>query len=415
MSYDSLNQYSQVIGKEPVSNWFPPIMVYLWKALYWLRPSPGTLLAFHQMLYWSAIAILSWALSSKKIIQLSIFVVVGFWPPLIIHSVHLWKDVGMFAAILLAIAALLADWKRPSWLWLLLSAVGIFYAFAVRYNAVVGVPFIAMIWAWRVVYRAHIKRYIAVSICIVAFVFTIATLSITKWVDGPTGDSGLKSIIVFDLAAISVLENKNLFPSYVIKNPNEKFLDELKSVFQPEVNYPINGLLMGVPESKNDAIKKYWLHTIYDYFPSYIKHRYYVFSRMLWISGPDPYYPYHPGIDENDMGIKFKFLDGPINFDWRAAFDYLSHLYIYKPIIYLVLSFFIFFYSSYKWIRKTESFKWFAIVMISGSGLSMTLSLFVFSPAADYRYSIWMIVTTIASVLGAVLLPDRQSSITNEV
>lgn len=404
MSYDSLNQYSQVIGKIPVNNAHPPIMVYVWQFMYHFIPSAGSLLIFHQFIYWIAIAILSWSLTSNTIWRLTLFFVVGLWPPLIINSLHLWKDVGMFTAVLLASAALLADYRRPSYIWLIISALAIFYALAVRYNAIIGIPFLALAWAHRLTSRFANGRKQLVAIFLIASILTAVVSSVTKLIDGPSNNGGLNSIILFDLAAISVSKNMDLFPNSE-QRANKEFLFELTREFKPEVNSPIGPVVSKI-NFGNESLTKYWLKTVRDNLQTYLEHRYYIFSRMMWITGPDPYYPYHRGIDENEYGIKFRYLGEVFSWDWQRSFDQITHLIIYRPIVYLLLSGAIFIYSTSRFLKKLGNFKWFFSGTISLSGIMMTLALFFLTPAADYRYALWMIATAIISLLCAIFLSD---------
>lgn len=408
MSYDSFYQYSQVTGENPVTNAHPPIMVYLWSILYHITPSPGSLLVFHQFVYWSAVALLSWSLTSNIRGQFFLLVVVGLWPPLIINSLHLWKDVGMFSAMLLSIAALLADIKRRWWGWLIISAVSLFYAYAVRYNAILGMPFIALIWGRRFVDRIGVFERKLVATIIVASTLVGANLFLASAIDGPKDDSGTNSIILFDLAALSVAQDRDMFPGYVVRRDEGDFLSDMKEAFIPEVNSSLNGIVLGVKVGHEADLKRYWLRTNWENLSDYLAHRYHVFSRMLWISGAQPYYPYHPRIEENQYGVKFAFLDGVIGWNWRAFFDGVTHSVVYRPILYLMLSIGIMLYSFFRWKENYNSFKWFSVTAISCSGLSMTFPLFFLAPAADYRYTIWMITTTIISLLISFLLVERK-------
>ncbi|MBV2143777.1 hypothetical protein KUG47_09735 [Falsochrobactrum sp. TDYN1] len=407
MSYDSFNQYSQVLGLIPVNSAHPPIMVYLWKILYEIIPSPGSLLLFHQAIYWSAVAILAWSLASNTILRLGIFFIVGLWPPLLVNSVHLWKDVGMFVTVLLAGATLLADYRRPSWIWMVVSAVAIFYALAVRHNAIIGVPFLALLWAHRLASRYPTAKKQVIALCLIAPVFTLSIYGLTKWIDGPSSNGGLNSIILFDLAAISVSKNADMFPNSESRSGTD-FFQRLKGAFKPEVNSPVGPVLSNI--DFGESLPVYWLHTIRNNLQTYLQHRYYVFSKMMWIRGPDPYYPYHPGIDQNEYGIKFSYLEQEKSWDWRWFFDTLSHLFIYKPILYLALSCILAIYSAFKLARDVRSFKWFATCTMSSSGIMMTISLFFLSPAADYRYAIWMITTTVLSLLLVIFLPNNEKT-----
>jgi len=412
MSYDSLNQYSQVIGVIPINNAHPPTMVYVWRFLYNFMPSAGSLLFFHQFMYWTAIAILSWSLTSNIKLQLAIFFIVGLWPPLLINSLHLWKDVGMFAAVILAVSALLADYRRPSYIWLFISAVAIFYTLAVRYNAIIGIPFLTLAWAHRFTSRFEIRRKQLISVVVIACILTVGVSALTKWIDGSSNNGGLNSIILFDLAAISVSKDMDLFPDSENRTDG-KFLDELKKEFKPEVNSPIGPVVSKI-DFGNESLTKYWMKTVLENIPTYLEHRYYVFSRMMWIAGPDPYYPYHRGIDENEYGIDFRYLGHALSWDWKHSFDKITHLFIYRPIIYLILSSIVFLYATSRLLRNFSNFKWFLSSTTSLSGIMMTAALFILSPAADYRYALWMIATAILSSLCVAFLPETPRCVTKQ-
>jgi hypothetical protein len=136
MSYDSLYQWRQVKGEMPLHDGFPLIMVYTWRLLAAVHDNPGTLLVFHQCVHWTAIVMFSYAISDRAATRVGVVLLIGLCPPLLIHSIHLWKDEGMVAAYSLAVAALLLHGKMPR-IWLLAVAVlGLFYGTAVRHNAV---------------------------------------------------------------------------------------------------------------------------------------------------------------------------------------------------------------------------------------------------------------------------------------
>ena len=77
------------------------------------------------------------------------------------------------------------------------------------------------------------------------------------------------------------------------------------------------------------------------------------------------------------------------------AFDSLSHTALFRPWIYLVLSFVLLGFS----LRKPVA----AALLLSGIG--MELSLFFLAHSADYRYSQWMICTTIVAAI--LVFADR--------
>ena len=106
MSYDSVYQYQQAIFIQPVTDAHPAIMVFLWRALLSVYNNSGMLLIFHQIIYWLSITLFAFMVSDRLLVRVLTILGIGLLPPLAIHSIHLWKDVGMMSCFALAISAL---------------------------------------------------------------------------------------------------------------------------------------------------------------------------------------------------------------------------------------------------------------------------------------------------------------------
>ncbi|EBY7415766.1 hypothetical protein D6J61_26155, partial [Salmonella enterica subsp. enterica serovar Alachua] len=149
MSYDSLDQYRQAKGIIPLNSHHPIIMTYLWSGLMSFWDHAGIFLIIQQLLYWSGAAAISCLIGRTPLIKISLFLVVGLLPPLFIHSVHIWKDVGLNICATLVLAAILADVVFPRRNVLFIAAIPLFYSFTVRSNAPFGMFPLVLLWSWR--------------------------------------------------------------------------------------------------------------------------------------------------------------------------------------------------------------------------------------------------------------------------
>lgn len=136
MSPDSVDQLAQ--GRSGrYGDWHPPVMSWLWGRLDRAVPGPTGMLVFHNLLFWSGLGL--WvALVAPRwnlIVKFLVLLAIGFFPPIFLILSTVWKDVGMAAAFLLALALLLYAERRRSLASLVLSLLVLWYGVAVRHNA----------------------------------------------------------------------------------------------------------------------------------------------------------------------------------------------------------------------------------------------------------------------------------------
>lgn len=403
MSYDSLYQYRQMLGTVPITNDHPPVMVHLWRLGHAVIPSPGALLLIHQAVYWAAVALFAWSVASTTFWRILVFLLVGCWPPLLIHSVHLWKDTGMMIAMMACVSLLLADIRRPRTIFLVLAACFLFYATAVRHNAVAGILPLAAGIAWRISTRMQFTRpragtaFIAAGAILIAGAAVAASRAFDTQFQRPSISHWIGA---FDLSAVSLARSENLFPATISRMQRPGFLRELKAVFRPETNNDLYKVIE-IPRDREADVTAAWLSLMTTHTGDYLKHRSYVFERLLGAHRGTLFYPFHPGIDQNDLGIRFRFLDQVFP-TWRNWFDRASRTPIYRPWPYLIIAMTGFFVSCFWVLRNALNPKRAVILILTSSGLLMTLPLSVFTPAADYRYVLWLVCSSLlATILAA--------------
>ncbi|MFL6719062.1 MAG: hypothetical protein ACJ8G3_22165 [Burkholderiaceae bacterium] len=240
MSFDTLYQYRQAKGLAALNDAHPVIMVMLWRFFASASDNTGTMLLFHQLLYWLTVALFALLAARRLAYRIALLLVIGFCPPLVITSLHIWKDVGMMCMLALACAALLGYLRHRHWGWLLLAALALFYAIAVRINGFIPGVFLMGFLAYAAVARARLTALqktgaalLAVAALSLAYFQGIAALNANA-----EKSNGLGTLLVWDLAEISLARGEDVIPPYIPRLSAGPLLQELARVRVPDTNYP---------------------------------------------------------------------------------------------------------------------------------------------------------------------------------
>jgi hypothetical protein len=434
MSFDSLYQYEQAVGLAPPDSGHPMIMVYLWRLLMKLLPSPGALLVFQQIAYWLSAAYLAWALTERPLLKIVFFLVFGWWAPQAIISLHLWVDPEMNIALTTAVAAIIADARKRSPAHIFIGFASLLYAVVVRYNGIISAFPLVVLLSWRCTdrkrnlthlslephqvaacaptpersanHRAFGQRLVLACLMVGSFlIISAATIAALNY--GARKGPGLDIVMVWDIAAIVVDRQKDVFPPYVhTPAARDQVVTAVTKTYNPNAGSLYK---MGVRTDPVSTIRLAldWLQLIAEYPSSFLKHRFSLFETLLGVgmsdsNGQSVYYPFHYGVDANPYGISMSnFSTYP--WDWIKVFTYLTKFKFYKPWLYFGLEILII-----AWMlacaalgRLTEIRVLASVVAFSG--FIGTASLFVIAPAADYRYVIWLISSCVISVLLLVI------------
>lgn len=91
----------------------PPLMAMLWSLTDRVIPGPGGLFALFALAYWAALALVAAHATRRRWTTVLAILGVGLWPPTIGLLAHVWKDVGLLVAFLLASGVLIRESRRP--------------------------------------------------------------------------------------------------------------------------------------------------------------------------------------------------------------------------------------------------------------------------------------------------------------
>jgi len=376
MSYDSIFLYRQVIGDMPVRNYHPPVMVYVWQLGHYLIGS-GSMLIFHQLMYWSAIATIAICVQNRLWARLLVVTILGLLPPLWIHSATIWNDVGVMSAFLLAIACTLVL-KRTGARWLFFFGIlALFYGMAAKPTALLAaIPLFYILcdaffnsgsrqggWG-KIAMLASVLWFSGLTA--VYMIGAIGVEQNTKW---PT-------IAVWDLGAVSIAEQKVLIPAAILFQRNKSETENialLKEAFNPKVNGPLADVANFFPaQEHHQELFKAWLNLPVEYPVSYI------------------HLAFEHRIIPNDFGLQLLNQDSKAfgkSIQWVAL---STNTLVYRPWVYLLILVLILASASYR-LRHNNSFGSRFLVSMGFSGLLYVLPLLIVAPATDFRYALWMV------------------------
>jgi hypothetical protein len=216
MSFDSAYAWWQARGGA-TTDIAPPTFVRIWRIFDALLSGPGLMFALHLVLFWSGLALLADALRFGAKRTCAFMLIAALAPVPWLLRGHVWTDVGMFSALLFVTGVLAQAHATGRRTPLLAALPALFYAAAVRHNALPAVlPFVVwMTWlASRSPARApRTSRVVVATIALCAILVAGAALvnsrverRVPLW----------PATAEWDLAAISIASGEMLLPDFMI-------------------------------------------------------------------------------------------------------------------------------------------------------------------------------------------------------
>ncbi|CAG2142536.1 hypothetical protein LMG19282_02239 [Cupriavidus campinensis] len=386
MSNDSVSQYRSALAQSYADN-HPAIMSYVWHLSLSLIHGPESLLVLHLVLL--VLGIFVWQMDMPsprwKVLVPAIF----FLPWILNFAGVLWKDVGMAFSLLVA-TGLLFNQRRSIRL-ALLSLPFLFYAFAVRHNAILATA--PLIFVASLGYLHKRKVIYAALIAIVA--------SVAFWLIGSLVSYGLlkaerRHLETFlmgdDIAMISAQTGQNLLPW--VKH------DDLMACTKPRILYeralcfisrgydPGGSLVTEVPV---ETTHKLWKETVLAHPILSAKIRWDAFLYFLRSPQLAPAYVWQPQIMQNDLGIALARPDSAQRLETYVTLSQNSVLSeFFKPYLWLTLAVIMLVLCA----RMRPSIERTQVFALNLSALGCYASLLAAVPSVDFRYAYWCIIAT---------------------
>jgi hypothetical protein len=394
MSRDSLDQFRQAITGVLSAESSPPIMALVWRYVVRLIPGPFGMMLVHVVVFWIGAGLVADACASTTVGAVVCVLGIGLFPPVFALLGSLWKDVGLGASLILFVGLVLAGTRRRSRALLFSAVVPLFYATAVRFNAISAVLPLACWWWWSAGRVSDTQRWMIRSPAMGGLILTIALASlsglatramVTSHEDRPS--IALQGSMLFDLVGISVRTGDLRLPVY-LQRP-EMSMDALQRWYDPEVGdnafiYRFD-FIIGQTAWHYDQLKRTWRQAVADHPRAYLRHRASVFLTAVQIGGI--YQDFHRGIDANDMGLTFP--RRRLHEDALRLLDRLTP-WFFRGWFFLVLAAMV---TARGCVRRQCP-----AVAVASSSILYALPYAFVSGGSDFRYVWWSVVASIASV-----------------
>lgn len=397
MSADSIDQLRQARAGI-FTDWHSPVMSWWWSCLDRVLPGPFGMLLFQNLLFWCGLAgILAGRL--RPVTAGVLTLAIGLAPCCLGLLGTIWSDVGMGAALLLAVALIDRFGRTRSRVALAGAALLLFYACAIRKNAAAAA--LPVVWwaglVWRsegkIVTARRVRRSALPAILTVTLIFAGAQL-VNRALAGPHAMLQSQQLFLHDLAAISVARKENFLPAYLRSGPTPVSLATLQKRYTSD---SVDPLLFGdpprVPLTTDRAhyaeLRRQWWHQVVSQPAAYFRHRTAVMTATLGLT-PEVVYPFHWGINPNEFGYAMN--------DTRWFRGVSRLLAAVKGTVFFRGWFFVLLGGTavtIAWRRRAGLALTLALV---GSGLTYIAPYYLISPAGDFRLIWWMVVAVLVAL-----------------
>lgn len=370
-----------------LSDWHPPIMAALWMVSERVVAGPFGMLVFQTILFWTGLALLASRLPASPGWKVAFLLLVGFAPPVVTIAGAIWKDVLLAAAMVLAFG--LAGRSRAFWIAALLATLA-------RHNAIVAVAVAVLLHCAP---SGPSIRGLARAVAA-----TVALLVAAQGINAALArerNHTVQMLAMFDMAGVAATtrEAPVLHPCVIRRQPLD--LDRMLEHYDPrsavvlvspgsELHYCFD------PEAASALVRE-WLGTVAAHPGAYLTHRLAVARYLLGLEEtPGSFLATRSIYDAAD----FPDLERPPPQTALAArlesiMVSMTAYGVLQPWIYAILVA----VAALVAIRR----RLWLPTCIALSGLAHEAGLLVVAPAAEYRYSYWMIVAALIAAAWVVI------------
>ncbi|MER7478761.1 hypothetical protein ABTX60_14045 [Streptomyces sp. NPDC126510] len=400
LSPDSLDQLRQAEGKKPLTDWHPPVLSLVWRALIAVTGSIASLLVVQCLVFWAALWVLArcvWRLTASRGGSLAVLGL-GLLPYVLTFAGVVWKDVHTAFALLAACAVaftglLLRDRDpRPAVRWglLWLGVLFLAYAMLVRKNAfLAAIPlFVMLVLA---LWGAPGRRTWVTCTAALAAGLVVPAAAVSLFA-APLQTKQGAQIMLDDLVhVLTVDELRSADVSPALRDRLVASARECERVGALSDSYwacyrrPADGL-----RGDSGEITSLWLREMSGHVPQYLQYRLLLFTTLLFETD----YPYKAGVSRNDLGVevahpRLRDMLGTYVKGTAQDLPWLFRGWFWLAVA-LVLT-----------LRPGKGVFAMPVRALGVSSAAYVLGYLPIMPATDYRYVYW---PAIAGSLGLLLL-----------
>lgn len=392
MSPDSIAQYKQALTQQYTDS-HPPLMSYLWHTLINLvDDDPAIFLFFHLSIL--TLGILIWINNMNQQFG-SIFIPLIFFLPWIMNFAGvLWKDVGLAFSLLLATGLLFH--KRTGWFMIAFATPFLFYATAIRHNAIFAVT--PIIYFAAIYHFPTKKKWKAVVISLLSsLVLVVASSLMSSHIIGAEKKHFETFLMGDEIAKISAATGQNLLPD--LKREDAITCSTYPILYERAVcfiskGYDASGSL--VVHMDPETVRTIWLKTVLNNPSTYAAMKIDAFMYFLRSPSLQPYYVWHPGVMANEYNIKLNNPAYAENLERYVDESQKKFSYMFKPYTWLILCVVM---LAAALSIKNNNRKKISILALNCSAAGYFLSYLLSAVSADFRYIYWCLIAISLSVV----------------
>ena len=313
MSFDSLFAYRQATEGIQTMLW-PPMHTYFFEiSKFFGAQTWGVFLVQTFLLFFSAFIVMSTVIRNRYILAVlcSIFICFFEYIPSLGGVIqNQWRDIPTASLGLSALACwLIASCYRASWM-LVISALCLGIAVALRYNAfVLALGFIPlMIWRPFLLDRASssVRGLVVVSLTVaLSFAWASTQWRLPDFVRLPVPDN-IGGTQEFDIIGISACADRSYLPEGMTRGESISPA-QIRRAYDPRHLQLSLAPKAGVPALSESVasgeLAPIWIYLLRVEPRCYLEHRLEVFKRQMGIDRAGTFYATHGGIDSNSYGL----------------------------------------------------------------------------------------------------------------
>lgn len=388
----------------------PPAIALLWKVVDYFVAGPFGMLVIQSTGFLAGLyLVLRRVFTPKRAAWITI--AIFLFPPVFVPFSVIWKDPLMAAFLMLGFVALLSPRRGLR----IAGLLAMFAATAVRYNALAAtMPAIVLLFEWRP--GMHwLKRY---PIAVLAWL--AVTLGAMKLNEAITDHKmyGWHTLAVYDIVGtlafldedVSDDQLRTLFAGSDLLTERDIHA-RARELYTPRDYLPITGHesktmwalpingIVPPPEHQRTAITRAWKETLQTWPLAYLKHRTTVMSEVIGL-----------GVSRASGAIAKRDYRWPeaavalgLGTRWTPLQRKMTKMYVF--IVRHTPFFTVWMYIALSLLLLPIAFRQRDTLALLLSGIGIESSLFVLAPTPDYRYSHWMVVT---SIVAAIIIGVRR-------
>lgn len=401
MSQDSCTQYYQALSGQYCTI-TPVMMSWWWRCLNYVHKGPGLFLLQNQLCYWIGLGLIAWHMHRRIRYWALLVLLAGFFPPAIVVTAQIWKDVVFTSLAVLSIGMILflCD-LRVKLLWHIVLVLPLLVlAYGCKPNGLPVVIFLAFVWAfvYAVGISCKLRMLLFCVFSVVIFAFPSFLTCLLPVVKVPA----MQYMQAHDLLGMGIEKGSLLLPDWMIEKTGITVEDAPKMHYAGGNNFfyysTKGGNLTSTDPAEIDALNVKWLTAVISYPQTYLKVRWQYFEELIRLGSSVPCFIVQKECFPNEWGITYD-----LNFISRFLLWTTSNwTWLYLPWIYLLLS--LLMTLSAAFLFRDEL--WRLILTVGLCGALFSSPHYFVGPADDFRYLHFSVVCALiqfAVLMGLVL------------